>query len=121
MKIHVLIICVWIVIIFIIKDIIILTNVSFYTGLISIWILAIIYLMKSELFRWFFKGFKILWGWVTPENRGMVRAEEIIKNDDTFQQFKMRFHQGLKNLLLWIGCYALVVSILFAFIQIYNH
>ncbi|MBR7797257.1 DUF3899 domain-containing protein [Agaribacter marinus] len=117
---HVFFILAWFFIIIVLKDILFITDIAFIVGLISLLIVAIIHLTNSELFYLFFKGFRIIWEWVTPENRGMKRTEEMVKQDYSLQRFKKSFHQTVQKLLIWTGVYSIAISIFLSILQAYN-
>ncbi|MBD1221133.1 DUF3899 domain-containing protein [Virgibacillus halodenitrificans] len=113
MKTHFLIILTWISIVIFTKDTLLLIEIAFLVGLISIVILAVMFLVNSELFHLFFKGFWIIGKYITPENRGLNRTNELIKKDQSFQRFKENLQQHFRKMLIWTGIYSITVSILF--------
>ncbi|MEG0383156.1 DUF3899 domain-containing protein [Solibacillus cecembensis] len=85
-------------------------NMSFFVGLISFMALAIIYIIKSELFNLFFKGFKLIGQMIYPKSRAMQRVDEMMGKNEGSPLIDAKYQIIFFQTLLSIAISSMIIS-----------
>lgn len=87
-------------------------NYSFLVGILGLMVAACFVIIKTGFLSLFMNGFRIIGSYMTPKARAMEQVDEMIKEDENFQEFKKNITSKLAILSFQIGISSILISII---------
>lgn len=87
-------------------------NNSFLVGIISLLAGACIVIFRSGFLSIFFQGFRVMNSFIAPRSNAMERAEQLVAEDERWQNFKIKYSSQVAVSALWIGFSSITVSLI---------
>jgi hypothetical protein len=91
-------------------------NHSFLVGMISLLAGACFVIFRSGFLTLFFQGFRTIGSFVTPKSSAMERADQLVSEDEGWQDFKHKMSRQLALSAFLLGISSIAVSLVGLFL-----
>jgi hypothetical protein len=86
-------------------------NRSFLVGIISLLVGSCFIIFQSGFLSLFFQGFRAIGSLVSPKSRAMERTDQLVSEDEGWQNFRKEFSGPLAMSSFLIGFSSIAVSL----------